>query len=78
MSFDYLKKAFEMKDLGRTKFCLGLQIEYFNKGTFIYQETYITNMLKMYYIGKSYPLCTLIVVSSLDVDKNPFKPQRQR
>ena len=24
---DYLKKEFEMKDLGKTKFCLGLQIE---------------------------------------------------
>jgi len=27
-----IKKEFEMKDLGRTKFCLGLQIEYLNKG----------------------------------------------
>ena len=25
----YLKKEFKMKDLGKTKFCLGLQIEYF-------------------------------------------------
>ena len=25
----YLKKEFEMKDLGKTKFCLGLQIEHF-------------------------------------------------
>nr|KYP72381.1 Retrovirus-related Pol polyprotein from transposon TNT 1-94 [Cajanus cajan] len=25
---DFLKKEFEMKDLGRTKFCLGLQVEY--------------------------------------------------
>ena len=26
---NYLKKEFEMKDLGKTKFCLGLQIEHF-------------------------------------------------
>jgi hypothetical protein len=25
---DCLKKQFEMKDLGKTKFCLGLQIEH--------------------------------------------------
>ena len=31
-AIDCLKKEFEMKDLGRTKFCLGLQIEYLNKG----------------------------------------------
>ena len=32
-----LKKEFEMKDLGRTTFCLGLQIEYLKNGIFIYQ-----------------------------------------
>ena len=26
---NYLKREFEMKDLGKTKFCLGLQIEHF-------------------------------------------------
>ena len=26
---NYLKKEFEMKDLGKIKFCLGLQIEHF-------------------------------------------------
>ena len=25
----YLEKEFEMKDIGKTKFCLGLQIEHF-------------------------------------------------
>ena len=25
----YLKKKFEMKDLGKTKFCIGLHIEHF-------------------------------------------------
>ena len=31
-AIDYLKKEFEMKDLGRTKFCLRFEIEYLNKG----------------------------------------------
>ena len=36
----YLKKEFEMKDLSKTKFCLGLQIEHLANGIFIHQSTY--------------------------------------
>jgi hypothetical protein len=32
----YLKNVFEMKDLGNTKFCLGLQIEHFSNGIFVH------------------------------------------
>jgi len=65
---DCLKKEFEMKDLGRTKFCLGLKIEYLNKGVFVHQEAYITKVLKKFYMDKSHSLCTPMVVRSLDVD----------
>ena len=44
----YLKKEFEMKDLGKTKFCLGLQIEYFLNGVLVHQSTYIKNFLKYF------------------------------
>ena len=40
-----VKKEFEMKDFGRTKFCLGLQIEYLKNGNFIYQQTYVRKVL---------------------------------
>ena len=40
----YLKKEFEMKDLGKTKYCLGLQIECCSNGVFIHQSTYIENV----------------------------------
>jgi hypothetical protein len=33
---DYLKNEFEMKDLGKTKFCLGLQIEHLPDGILIH------------------------------------------
>ena len=33
----YLKKEFEMKDIGKTKFCLGLQIEDFPTGVLVHQ-----------------------------------------
>ena len=38
---NYLKKEFEIKDLGKTKFCLILQIEHFPDGVLVYQSTYI-------------------------------------
>jgi len=31
----HLKIEFEMKDLGHTKFCLGLQLEHFHSGIFM-------------------------------------------
>ena len=34
---EYLKKEFEMKDLGKTKFCLGLQLEYIKDGILVHQ-----------------------------------------
>ena len=33
---NYLKKEFKMKDLGKTKFCLGLQIEHFPNGVLVH------------------------------------------
>jgi hypothetical protein len=36
----YLKSEFGMKDLGKTKFCLGLQLEHFEGGILIHQSTY--------------------------------------
>ena len=73
-----LKKEFEMKDLGRTKFCLGLQFEYLKNGIFIYQETYVRKVLERCYMDKSHPLCTLMVVRSLEEDKDPFISREMR
>ena len=33
---NYLKREFEMKDLGKTKFSLGLQIEHFPTGILVH------------------------------------------
>ena len=35
-----LKNEFEMKDLGRTKFCLGLYIKHLLNGILVQQSTY--------------------------------------
>ena len=59
---NYLKKEFELKDLGKTKFCLGLQIEHFPNGVLVYQSTYIKKALKHFYMNKAHPLSFPMVV----------------
>ncbi|RVW79791.1 Retrovirus-related Pol polyprotein from transposon TNT 1-94 [Vitis vinifera] len=71
---NYLKKEFEMKALGKTKFCLGLQIEHFPNGVLVHQSTYIKKVLKRFYMDKAHPLSFPMVVRSLDVKKDPFRP----
>jgi hypothetical protein len=42
----YLKTEFEMKDLGKTKFCLGLQIEHLLEGIFITSRPIVKRSLR--------------------------------
>jgi len=72
-TIDCLKKEFEMKDLGKTKFCLGLQIEYMKDEIFINQSAYTEKILKRFYMDKPHPFSTPIVVRSLDINKDPFR-----
>ena len=71
---EYLKKEFEMKDLGKTKFCIGLQIEHFSNGVLVHQSTYIKKILKRFNMDKAHPLSSHMVVRSLDVKNDPFRP----
>ena len=64
-----------MKDLGKTKFCLNLQIEHLPNGILVHQSTYIEKVLKQFYMDKARPLSTLMVGQSLDVKKDVFRPQ---
>ena len=43
---NYLKKKFEMKDLRKTRYYLGLQIEYCLNGVLIHQSSYTKKILK--------------------------------
>ena len=38
---NHLKTEFEMKDLGKTKFCIELQIEHLHSGILVHQSAYI-------------------------------------
>ena len=70
----YLKKEFEMKDLGKKNFCLSLQIEYFTTGVLVHQSAYTKKILKRFYMDKTHPLSSSMIVHSLDVKNDSFHP----
>ena len=72
---NHLKTEFEMKDLGKTKFCLGLQLEHLPSGILVHQTAYIQKILEKFNMDKSYPSKTPMVVRSLDVEKDQFRPR---
>ncbi|XP_070029510.1 uncharacterized mitochondrial protein AtMg00810-like [Nicotiana sylvestris] len=76
-AIEYLKKEFEMKDLGKTKLYLGLQIEHLADRIFIHQSAYTERVLKCFYIDKAHPLGTTMIVRSLKVNKDLFRPPEE-
>ena len=74
---NYLKKEFEMKDLGKTRYCLDQQIEYCLNGVLIHQSSYTEKVLKHFYMDKSHPLSSPMVVRLLEVTKDPFRPKEE-
>ena len=63
-----------MKYLGKKKICLGLQIEHFPTGILVHQSAYTKKILKRFYMNEAHPLTSPMVVRSLDVKKDPFRP----
>jgi hypothetical protein len=51
---DHIKTEFKMKDLGKTKFCLGLQLEHLQTGFLIHQSAYVQKILKKFNMDKAY------------------------
>ncbi|XP_050378384.1 secreted RxLR effector protein 161-like [Argentina anserina] len=70
----YLKSEFEMKDLGKTRFCLGLELEHRACGILIHQSAYVQKMLRRFNMDKVHPVSTPMIGRSLDVKKDPFRP----
>jgi hypothetical protein len=69
----HLKTEFEMKDLGQTKFYLGLPLEHLRSGIFVYQAAYVQKVSEKFNMHKSYPTKTPMVVRSLDIETDPFR-----
>ena len=72
---EYLKNEFGVKDLGKTKLCLGLQLEHNANGIIVHQSSYIERLLKRFNMDKAHPLSTPMVVRSLDPQKDQFRPR---
>ncbi|GJT90943.1 hypothetical protein Tco_1079788 [Tanacetum coccineum] len=70
-----LKNEFEMKDLGMTKFCLGLQIKHLRDGVFVHQSNYTEKLLKRFNMDKAHPLSSPMVGRSLNRELDPFRPK---
>ena len=68
---------FEMKDLGKTKFCLGLQLEYSPAGILMHQSAYTQKVLERFGFDKAYPSKTPMMGRSLQQDKDPFRPKEE-
>ena len=72
---EYLKKEFKVKDLGKTKLCLGPQLEHKANGIIVHQSSHIERLLKCFNMDKAHPLSTPMVVRSLDPQKDQFRPR---
>jgi hypothetical protein len=66
-----------MKDPGKAKFYLGLQIEYLSNRIFVLQSTYTKKVMKHLYMDNTNPLNTPMVVRSLDAKKDLFLPLKE-
>ena len=70
---EYLKNEFEMKSLGQTKYCLGLQIEHCPTRILVHQKTYIEKVFKRFNMDEAHPLSTPMVIRSLNPKNDPFR-----
>jgi hypothetical protein len=75
---NHLKVEFEMKDLDRTNFFLGLQLEHLHTGILVHQSTYVQKILEKFNTDKAYLATTPMIVRTLEKDKDLFKPREER
>jgi hypothetical protein len=66
---NHLKTEFEMKDLHRTKMCLGLKLEHLHIGILVHQSTYAQKILKKFNMDKVYPATTPMIVHAMEMIK---------
>ena len=64
-----------MKELGKTKFCIGLQIEHLHSGILVHQSAYIQKILEKFNMDKSFPAMAPMVVRWIDLEKDVFQPR---
>jgi hypothetical protein len=65
-----------MKDLDKTKFCLGLHLAHLPTCIPIHQLAYVQKILEKLNMNKAYPSKTFIVVRALKKETDPFWPRQ--
>ncbi|KAM2844848.1 hypothetical protein COP1_027362 [Malus domestica] len=68
----HLKSEFEMKDPGKTRYYLDLEIEHCSDGILVHQSNYTQKVLRHFNEDKAKPSSTPMVVRSLDVKRDLF------
>lgn len=63
---DYLNRCFDIKDLGKLKYILGLEIARSSKGIFINQRKYTTELIAEHGFLDCKPCSTLITIDKMD------------
>jgi len=71
------RKNLKWKILVRQNFVLAFKLNIWKKKIFIHQSTYTEKVLKWFYMDKSQSLSTPMVVRSLYINKDPFRPQEK-
>ena len=74
---ELLKREFEVKELGKTKLCLGLELEHKHDGILVHQSAYTERILKRFNMDKAHPLSTPMVVRHLDPKSDPFRHKEE-
>jgi hypothetical protein len=72
---NHLETEFEMKDVCKTKFSLGLQLEHLPTGILVHQSAYVQKVLEKFNMDKVYPSKTPMIVRALEKDTDPFRPR---
>ncbi|XP_070677529.1 uncharacterized mitochondrial protein AtMg00810-like [Malus domestica] len=70
----HLKSEFEMKDLGKTQYCVGLKIEHHSDGILVHQTNYTHKVLCRFNEDKAKPSSIHMVIRSLNAKQDPFRP----
>lgn len=73
-----LKRTFEMRDLGKPAYCLGIQFKHQQNGILIHQSTYTKKILKQFNMDKARLASTPMDMQTLDPSKDMFQKCRDQ
>jgi hypothetical protein len=77
-ALNHLKTELEMKNLGQTKFCLGLQLEHPQMSILVHQSAYVQKELEKFNMDKAYVARTPMIVRALEKEINQFRPKKEK